>query len=85
MVRKRDKAIWSCSLGDWEARAAQQAREEALKARELGLVEDARALAEYLQQHGCSQEEAARHLGRSGRDGTVRRPGRQGHHQGVRH
>ena len=65
MARKRGAQIWSCRLEDWEAQAAQREREAALTGRQLGLVEDARALAEYLRCSGCSQEEAARRLGRS--------------------
>lgn len=65
MTGRQDKRVWSCSLDDWETLAAQRELEDALKARRLGPVEDARALAEYLQRCGCSQETAARRLGRS--------------------
>lgn len=65
MVKRREKPIWSCSLEDWEEAGRQQQREEALRARQLGLVEDARELAEYIRRSGCSQEDCARKLGRS--------------------
>ena len=65
MVKRREKPIWSCSLEDWEEAGRQQQREEALRSRQLGLVEDARELAEYIRRSGCSQEDCARRLGRS--------------------
>ena len=65
MVKRREKPRWSCSLEDWEEAGRQQQREEALRARQLGLVEDARELAEYIRRSGCSQEDCARRLGRS--------------------
>ena len=65
MVKKRHTQIWSCRLDDWDEAARQQQREEALKNRQLGFVEDARELAEYIRCSGCSQEDCARKLGRS--------------------
>ena len=65
MVRKRDTAVWSCRLDDWEERERQQQREAALKRRELDFVSDARELAEYMRCGGFSQEDCAKRLGRS--------------------
>ena len=65
MVKKRHTQIWSCRLDNWDEAARQQQREEALKNRQLGFVEDARELAEYIRCSGCSQEDCARKLGRS--------------------
>jgi len=65
LVKKRHTQIWSCRLDDWDEAVRQQQREEALKKRQLGFVEDARELAEYMRCSGCSQEDCARKLGRS--------------------
>lgn len=65
MAIKRDGQIWSCRLDDWEEAGRQRQLEEALRARRLNFVSDAKALSEYMRHSGCSQEECARRLGRS--------------------
>lgn len=65
VLKKRDTQVWSCCLDDWEESGRQQQREEALKMRQLGFVEDARELSEYIRRSGYSQEDCARRLGRS--------------------
>lgn len=61
--KERERTVWSCRLCALPEEDEAAGLEEELRARRLGFVEDARALRQYIQATGCSQEECARRLG----------------------
>lgn len=59
------RQVWSCRLWELPEEDETAQLEEELKGKGLSFVEDALTLRRYLRAAGCSQEEAARRLGRS--------------------
>ena len=59
------RQVWSCRLWELPEEDETAQLEEELKGRTLHFAEDALTLQRYIRLTGCSQEEAARRLGRS--------------------
>jgi len=59
------RQVWSCRLWELPEEDETAQLEEELKGRKLHFAEDALTLQRYIRSAGCSQEEAARRLGRS--------------------
>lgn len=59
------RSVWSCRLWELPEEDETAQLEEELKGKGLSFVEDALTLQRYVRLVGCSQEEAARRLGRS--------------------